>query len=293
MIAMKKAVDAPGEARDDYAIFAAISERLGTRREYTENRDTMQWLRYLYEDSRERADRFGIALPGFDDFWAQGCFEMPRPVEPRVMFREFRDDPAAHALPTPSGKLEIFSERIAAFGYADCPGHPTWFEPVEWLGDDDRRFPLHLISSQPSTKLHSQYDHGSVSRGRKIQGREPIRMHPQDAAERGLHAGDIVRVYNDRGQCLAAVRMDEGLKRGVVQMSTGAWYDPLVPGEIGTLDKHGNPNVLTLDKGTSRLTQGCSAHTCLVEIERYQGEVPPITAFDPPAFVPAVALEKG
>jgi biotin/methionine sulfoxide reductase len=118
-------------------------------------------------------------------------------------------------------------------------------------------------------------------------------MHPQDAAERELHAGDIVRVYNDRGQCLAAVRMDDGLKRGVVQMSTGAWYDPLVPGEIGTLDKHGNPNVLTLDKGTSRLTQGCSAHTCLVEIERYQGEVPPITAFDPPAFVPAVALEKG
>jgi len=83
MIAMKKAVQAPGEARDDYAIFTELSERLGTRRAYTENRDTMQWLRYLYESSRERADRYGIELPGFDDFWRQGYFEVPRPEKPR------------------------------------------------------------------------------------------------------------------------------------------------------------------------------------------------------------------
>ncbi|MCC6533790.1 MAG: molybdopterin-dependent oxidoreductase [Burkholderiales bacterium] len=284
MIAMKKAVDAPGEARDDYAIFSELSARLGTQRAYTENRDTMQWLRYLYEASRERADRYDIALPGFDDFWAKGYFEVPRPDHPHVMFREFRADPLAHRLPTPSGKIEIFSERIAAFGYADCAGHPAWFEPVEWLGDKASRHPLHLISSQPATKLHSQYDHGAVSRGRKIQGREPIRMHPHDAAARGLRGGDIVRVFNDRGQCLAGVRIEAGLKPGVVQMSTGAWYDPLVPGEIGTLDKHGNANVLTLDKGTSKLTQGASAHSCLVQVERYEGELPPITAFDPPPF---------
>jgi biotin/methionine sulfoxide reductase len=117
-------------------------------------------------------------------------------------------------------------------------------------------------------------------------------MHPEDAAARGVGAGDIVRVYNDRGQCLAGVRIEPGLMRGVVQMSTGAWYDPLVPGEIGTLDKHGNPNVLTLDKGTSRLTQGPSAHTCLVEVERYTGEVTPITAYDPPAFEPESAGDE-
>jgi biotin/methionine sulfoxide reductase len=284
MIAMKKAVDAPGEARDDYAIFGAISRRIGTHRAYTENRDASAWLRYLYEASRERADRYAIELPGFDDFWAKGYFEVPKPDQPHVMFREFRAHPAAHRLPTPSGRIELFSERIASFGYSDCPGHPAWFEPAEWLGDRATRYPLHLISSQPSTKLHSQYDHGSVSLGRKIQGREPIRLHPEDASARGLHAGDIVRVFNDRGQCLAGVRIEPGLKRGVVQMSTGAWYDPLVPGEIGTLDKHGNPNVLTLDKGTSRLAQGASAHTCLVEVERYTREPPPITAFDPPAF---------
>jgi len=68
-------------------------------------------------------------------------------------------------------------------------------------------------------------------------------------------------------------------------LPTGAWYDPLVPGEIGTLEKHGNPNVLTLDKGTSKLTQGCSAHTALVEVEKFVGELPPITAFDPPVLL--------
>jgi len=285
MIAMRKAVEAPGEARDDYTIFADLSERLGTKRTYTENRSALEWLRYLYEASRERADRFGIELPGFDDFWRNGYFEVPRPAHAPVLFAGFRADPVKNKLATPSGRLEIGSDTIAQFGYDDCPGHPVWFEPVEWLGDPDRRYPLHLISSQPSTKLHSQYDHGVVSQANKIRGREPIRLHPADAAVRGLKEGDIVRVFNDRGQCLAGVRIEEGLKQGVTQMSTGAWYDPLVPGELGTLDKHGNPNVLTIDKGTSRLTQATSAHTCLVQVERYDGELPPITAYDPPPFV--------
>ena len=94
-----------------------------------------------------------------------------------------------------------------------------------------------------------------------------------------------MRVFNDRGACLAGVRFDEGVRPGVVVLPTGAWYDPLVPGEIGSLEKHGNPNVLTLDKGTSKLTQGCSAHTALVEVERYEGVPPRVTAFDPPQLL--------
>jgi biotin/methionine sulfoxide reductase len=91
-----------------------------------------------------------------------------------------------------------------------------------------------------------------------------------------------VRVFNDRGACLAGVRLHEGVREGVFVLPTGAWYDPLVPGEAGCLEKHGNPNVLTLDKGTSKLTQGCSAHSALVEVELFDGPLPPITAFDPP-----------
>ncbi len=247
----------------------------------------MQWLRYLYDVSQTRARAFDIELPGFDDFWAAGYVEMPKPKKEAVLLEEFRADPVAFSLKTPSGKIELYSQTIASFGYDDCPGHPVWLEPAEWLGGKAaRRHPLHLISNQPVTKLHSQYDHGVVSLASKVDGREPIALHPEDAAMRGISDGDIVRVFNDRGACLAGARLDTGLMRGVVQMSTGSWYDPLEPGVIGTLDKHGNPNVLTLDKGTSRLAQGCSAHTTLVEVEIYREIPPPVTAFDPPSFVP-------
>ena len=99
---------------------------------------------------------------------------------------------------------------------------------------------------------------------------------------RGIHDGDVVRVFNDRGAILAGAVLSEELRHGVVQISTGAWFDPEHPGVIGSLDKHGNPNVLTLDKGTSRLAQGPSAQTTLVQVEKFVGEVPPISAFDPP-----------
>ncbi len=68
----------------------------------------------------------------------------------------------------------------------------------------------------------------------------------------------------------------------MIHLATGAWYDPLPPGEPGTLDIHGNPNLLTLDKGTSKLSQAPVSQTALVELERYPGEVPGITVFKPP-----------
>ena len=91
-----------------------------------------------------------------------------------------------------------------------------------------------------------------------------------------------MRVFNDRGAILAGAVVSDEIRRGVVQMSTGAWYDPEHPGVIGSLDKHGNPNVLTLDKGTSRLAQGPSAQTTLVQVEKFVGEPPPVSAFDSP-----------
>ena len=144
------------------------------------------------------------------------------------------------------------------------------------------RFPLQLVANQPATRLHSQLDFGATSLASKIKGREPVRIHPQDAAARGISDGDIVRLYNDRGACLAGAVLSEALRPGVVQLSTGAWYDPEDPGAEKPLCVHGNPNVLTRDAGTSRLAQGCTGQLCLVEIERYEGPPPPVRAFDPP-----------
>jgi biotin/methionine sulfoxide reductase len=213
---------------------------------------------------------------------------VPEPSEHYVAFEQFRQDPVANPLQTRSGKVEIFSETVAGYGYDDCPGHPVWLEPKEWLGGERAAsFPLHLISNQPENKLHSQLDDGPFSRATKIGGREPALMHPQDAQARGLTDGDLVRVFNDRGATLACVSLSERIRPGVIRLATGAWYDPARFDAKDPLEKHGNPNVLTPDRGTSRLAQGPIAHSALVQVERYDGEVPEVTAFQPPVIITA------
>jgi biotin/methionine sulfoxide reductase len=145
---------------------------------------------------------------------------------------------------------------------------------------------MQLVANQPATRLHSQLDFGATSQASKIGGREPVRLHPQDAAARGIADGDIVRLWNDRGACLAGAVLSEALCPGVVQLSTGAWYDPDDPAADQPLCIHGNPNVLTRDLGTSPLAQGCTGQLTLVEIERFDGPVPRIKAYDPPPGSP-------
>jgi len=120
-----------------------------------------------------------------------------------------------------------------------------------------------------------------------VKGREPVWIHPSDAAPRGIADGDIVRVFNDRGAVLAGAVVTERVQPRAIQLATGAWFDPENPGAPGSLCKHGNPNVLTLDKGTSRLGQGPSAHSCLVDVAPWHGAVPEVTAFEPPTVLAA------
>lgn len=292
LLAMRKAIEPVGDARSDFDIFCLLAERLGFAEQFTEGRDEMGWLRHFHDLDRQQAARHRIELPDFDSFWAQGHVALPVPEKPTVLLEDFRRDPDAHPLPTPSGRIEIFSERVASFGYADCPGHAVWLEPAEWLGASKAgEYPLHLISNQPSTRLHSQLDNGVVSRDGKVAGREPVWINPADAAPREIADGAIVRVFNDRGACLAGALVTDRIQQGVLQIATGAWYDPDVPGESGSLCKHGNVNVLTLDKGTSSLAQGPSAQTCLVEVELFRGTPPPVTAFDPPLLL--ASLNEG
>ena len=271
-----------GEARDDYAIFAGLAERLGAGKDFTEGRTAMDWLRQLYDEWRGKLAERGRAVPGFDEFWASDGLELPVASEPQVAFADFRADPEGHPLTTPTGKIEIFSETINSYRYPDCPGHPVWREPDEWLGSPAaRRFRLQLVANQPRSRLHSQLDVGAHSQSLKIAGREPVRLHPADAAARGLRNGDLVRIFNDRGACLAGLAVDEAVRPGVAQLSTGAWYDP-DPANPGFC-RHGNPNVLTADRPSSTLSQGCTGQLTLVEIEPYHGIPPELSVTRPPA----------
>ncbi len=285
LIAMRQAVAAWGEARSDFAIFADLAAALGVGERFGEGRDEMAWLRHLYDGWRSRVADDGGSAPPFDEFWEAGFLDVPGVDEDLVLFKQFRADPERMPLGTPSGKIEIFSATIDGFRYADCPGHPTWLEPAEWLGAPlARRYPLHLVANNPTARLHSQLDVGAFSQSTKVRGREPIRIHPADAAARGIRSGDVVRVFNDRGSCLAGAVLTDTVRPRVVQLSTGAWYDPLDPADPDAMCVHGNPNVLTFDRGTSKLAQGCSGQHALVQVERWTGPLPPIRAYDPPAL---------
>jgi biotin/methionine sulfoxide reductase len=279
LVAMHQAVPPYADARDDYDIFSGVAQRLGIAERFTEGRSARQWLQHLYEPTRRALLDREAEAPDFDEFWERGDLVLPTVASGVGIVRAFRRDPIATPLPTPSGKIEIASARIAGFGYTDCPGHPTWMPPAE---GPNSRFPLQLIANQPATRLHSQLDFGATSLKSKIKDREPVRIHPQDAAARGIGDGDIVRLYNDRGACLAGVVLSETLRPGVVQLSTGAWYDPEDPIADNPICVHGNPNVLTRDAGTSELAQGCTGQLTAIEIERFESPLPPVKAFDPP-----------
>ncbi len=284
LIAMHRIVNRYAQAWDDYDIFSQLSRRLGTWETFTESRSAWQWIQHLYEGLREQLAARDVLAPPFDEFWEFGELKLPRKNDAGYPLHDFRRNPDRHPLHTPSGRIEIFSTTIASFGYADCPGHPTWLEPIEWLGAVTAgNCSLQLIANQPATRLHSQLDFGEHSRKSKVAGREPIRIHPEDAARRGIRSGDVVRVYNARGACLAGAILSDSLRRGVVQLSTGAWYDPLDVESDAPLCVHGNPNVLTSDTGTSSLAQGCVGQLTMVEVDRYSGDPPALMCHQPPA----------
>ena len=268
----QQAIEPVGKARTDYQIFAALAARLGAEDAFTEGLDEMGWLRRIHKDSQVSARTAGVELPDFDAFWQAGeTIDLADQIpQTELSFEAFRRDPVGHALGTPSGKIEIFSQTIADFDYADCPGVPRWFEKVESLGAKAPRpgAPLHLLSPQPANRLHSQFTYSQHCAKDMPDGREVLRINPADADARGIKDGDVVRVYNDRGACLAAAHVTEAVMPGVVRLPTGAWFNAEGWGPEA-LEQNGNPNAVTRDIGTSSLAQGPSAQSCLVDVARH------------------------
>ncbi len=155
-------------------------------------------------------------------------------------------------------------------------------EPIERLGGPDSRFPLHVVASHPQWRMHSQLGGTKLNLEYRIAGREPCLMNPADEAARNIKDGDVVRVFNGRGQILAGAKLSEDIRPGAVQIYEGGWYNPAEPGEVGSLDKYGDVNVLSVDIGTSRLGQGNCGQTAMAEVEIFTGKPPEVTIFAAP-----------
>ena len=280
LVPMPQLVTPAGEARVEYEFYAQLAARLGTADVFTEGLSADGWNRRVWRQTQEAARAWGTELPDWDDFIAGDVVDLPDPAPEQVFLADFRADPSANPLPTPSGRLELYSTRIASFDLNDCPGHATWFPPRDQAAGVGS---LYLLSGQPGTRLHSQLDNGAYSLSHKIAGREPVLIHSADAAQRGIKSGDVVELSNARGRCLAGAKVTDAIAQGCLFLWTGAWYDPDDEAPQAR-DRHGNPNVLTHDLRTSSLAQGPASHSAMVDLRLFEGDPPPVESHDPPAF---------
>lgn len=284
VIGMKKVIEPMYESRDDYTIFADLAERLGARDAFTEGKEEMDWLKEFYKSAEDQAKARSTEIPSFDDFWATGYVEFPVTDAGRsfVRYADFREDPLLEPLGTPTGLIEIFSRNIEKMEYDDCPPHPTWIEPLERLEGPTAEYPLHVATSHPNSRLHSQLAGTVLRAGYAVADREPCLISPADAEARGIADGDVVRVFNGRGQTLAGAVVTDSIRPGVIRVCEGGWYDPVEPGVDGSLCAYGDINTLTPDLGTSSLAQGNCGHTVIGDVEKYTGELPEVKVFSTP-----------
>jgi len=263
-------VEALGESKSDYRICAEVAQRLGFGEGYTEGRDEKAWVEWCLD--RYRETRFPD-LPSLDTFIAQNIGAYSQPVtHPALAFEDFRRDPEKYPLDTPSGKIEIFSKTLYDLGRPDeipaVPKYiPEWENPFpetsagSSIAPQGNKYPLQAIGHHSLARVHSTHANNDW-----LQEAFPQRIfiNPIDAARRGIGDGDLVRVWNARGQLVIPARLTLRILPGVVDIPQGAWWNPDEQG----LDHGGNINVLTSQRWTP-LAFSSTQHTIMVEVEKY------------------------
>ncbi|SMY15716.1 trimethylamine-N-oxide reductase TorA [Photobacterium aquimaris] len=287
IIALRKIVEPMFESRDDFEIFSELCSRYNREEAFTGGKTQMEWIEEIYNGARLQGRGLGVRMPNFKKFWdGEGFIEFPAGKE-WIRHESFRKEPDLEPLGTASGLIEIYCKTIADMGYNDCQGHPMWFEKTERShgGPRSDRFPINMQSTHPKDRLHSQLCSSTDFRATyAVADREPIFINTEDAAARGIKSGDIVRVFNDRGQVMAGAVVTDDYLPGVCRLQEGAWYSPLEGGKAGTICTYGDPNVLTEDIGSSSLAQATSAAAALVQIEKYTGPIHAVTGFNGPIY---------
>jgi trimethylamine-N-oxide reductase (cytochrome c) len=289
----KKCIEPIGESKSDLEIFTLLAERLGFKDDYTDGGKTEEdWIKKQYEVSD---------LPKYipyEDFKKKGYFVVPLPknYKPTPAFRWFyegrkRDTPDTLApdpekkegLGTYSGKIEFVSHSLQKYFPKDKERPPMARYIPSWEGYDSplaKKYPLQLIAPHPRYSYHTHYDAHcewlADIPGHRIRKSGNnwivVRVHPQQAEERGIQNGDIIKVFNDRGVVLGIVQVTERVRPGVVHCySSSGKYDPLEPGKAYSPDRGGCINILTPIRMMSKNAPGMACNSCLVEIAKWDG----------------------
>jgi len=252
------------ECKNIYEMTSELAKRMGVEHKFTEGRTQEEWMRHLYQQSVQAIP----ALPDFDTFRQQGIFKQRDPEQHHVAYKSFREDPLANPLETPSGKIEIYSAALADIAAKwqlekediidPLPVYAAGFENY----DDPlaSRYPLQLTGFHFKGRVHSTYGNVDVL---KAACRQEMWINPMDAAQRGINNGDMIRIFNDRGEVQIAAKVTPRMMPGVVALGEGAWYTP----DSKRIDRAGSINVLTSQR-PSPLAKGNPSHTNLVQVAK-------------------------
>ncbi|HDR1819115.1 DMSO/selenate family reductase complex A subunit [Pasteurella multocida] len=252
------------ECRNIYDMLTDLAEKMGVKQAFTEGRTQEEWLRHIYQQSRENLPE----LPTFEEFRQQGIFKKVDPNGFYVAYKAFREDPQANPLQTPSGKIEIYSERLAEIAKTwslkdDEVIHPLPIhtDSFEHYGDKlMEKYPLQMTGFHYKARTHSTYGNVDVIKAATPQ---EVWINPIDAQARNIKNGDMIRIFNDRGEVQIHAKVTPRIIPGVVALSEGAWYAPDSQG----VDHSGCVNVLTTQR-PSPLAKGNPQHSNLVQVAK-------------------------
>ncbi len=248
-IYMDKAIEPLPQTKSDLAIFTELASRLGIP-DYNDKSDEA-WLREFAAATPD--------LPEYEVFKRQGVHRIPLD-QPWVAFREQIEDPAHHPFPTPSGKIELYSQKLAEMRDPLIPPIPRYIEAWEGIGDPIiDKYPIQLVTPHSRARVNSSLH--NIPRLKELAD-DAVWLNPGDARPRGIANGDKVKIYNDRGQLLTTARVTEHILPGVASLDSGSWFEP----DLHGLDHGGCVNVLTRDKTSPG--GAFTGNSCLVQIEK-------------------------
>lgn len=267
-IMVEQAIDPLYEARSSIEVTTEIAERMGIGEEFAHGKKTTEdWARDVHEMTRKDQPQF----PTFDELRDMRVYRY-NPDEHVVPLKEFREDPEANPLETPSGKIELYSSQLAEMA-------KTWEFPDPLPGDrltpipeyvptregveearTNKKYPLQVIGHHYKSRTHSTY--GNLSKNREAHPQKAW-INIQDARKRGIANGDQIRIFNDRGTIQTQAFVSARIAPGVVSVPQGAW----VEWDENGVDHGGAVNVLTSQHPTP-LSKGNGQHTNLAQVEK-------------------------
>ena len=258
------AQEAPGECRTSYDVMADIADKFGVKDRFTEGKTQQDWIRELYEAGAEKDG----AMPSWDEIRAQGVYK--RELAPAIGLKDFRDDPAANPLATPSGKIEIYSERLAEIASTweleddeVINAIPMFTPGFQGYGSVNDEYPLYCAGFHHKSRTHSSF--GFIPELEAV-ARQQLWINPADAEVRGIASGDMCSVKSPAGEIRIEAKVTPRIVPGAVGIPQGSWHKADMFGD--KVDAGACVNTLTTYRPTPLAKGNGNAHSMIVQVAK-------------------------